>query len=303
MMWRRWLYMVWILRMSLCLGAPAPLDLEAWLSSRLEVLKNWEPTVDKVRRSWVRRFGGYEGKMAFLASAAAQGPTSGMVLNREWSDDRGRCGVRLSHDALYVRLQGFGTATVACGAIETLHSTFDQRHFEKDSWLPDKEPVTALVDMRGASACCPRGVRKCVRFVRRHGTSLDKVAIVGDGISLQSLRLVLCLAHLEKVHVFHSIKDAKTWLSDNDTTTLKSPRATAFVSCCAPISSTTPRHQNHLDAATTTMGEKKKSVLLRTAGGAGDASPRFSFLAHRRRFFFSPKRKTRPPPPAKASSF
>mmetsp|Transcript_16556 Transcript_16556/g.24870 ORF Transcript_16556/g.24870 Transcript_16556/m.24870 type:complete len:237 (+) Transcript_16556:45-755(+) len=144
-------------------------------------------------------------KISFLSDAVDGKPKHrGCLLDGVWEDRKGSIGLRLQRDALFIKLRGYGTAKVAVPAIDALDDAF---------LLANKGNVTALVDMRRATASAPKAMMRGVKFLREYGNSFDKIAIIGQGFSLQTVRFVLYLAPLNNVRIFKSKHDATTWLT------------------------------------------------------------------------------------------
>ena len=218
--------LLFVVFLDVALSKTMMFDRRAWLEA-----VDWRVEWRRVKRACVRPFRVYDGKMAFLSAAANQADVTHTVVDKDWKDARGRCDIRLSRDALFIRVEGFGTQPVACGAVETLDASFDKLY---KLGVP-KASITTLVDMRRATACCAGGVRSCVHFVNKHGTALDKVAIVASGLPLQSARVVLLLSPLDNVHVFKTLDAAKLWLTPTDASSHDRRRPSSRPASAIPV--------------------------------------------------------------------
>ena len=68
--------------------------------------------------------------------------------------------------------------------------------------------------MSRATACSAAGIRATRRFLGAHGPALGRVAVVGRGFSLVSVRALVRIARLGKVRVFGDEAEARRWLAE-----------------------------------------------------------------------------------------
>eukprot|EP00629_Pelagomonadales_sp_RCC1024_P016813 CAMPEP_0119262370 /NCGR_PEP_ID=MMETSP1329-20130426/2120_1 /TAXON_ID=114041 /ORGANISM="Genus nov. species nov., Strain RCC1024" /LENGTH=165 /DNA_ID=CAMNT_0007262005 /DNA_START=232 /DNA_END=726 /DNA_ORIENTATION=+ len=109
-------------------------------------------------------------------------------VNGEWRDKRGFCTIEFKahglRPQLRIVLSGFGSPAVSVGAVEALGRAFARCD-------PPEKSVDTVCDMTHAVACSPRGLRATRRFLKAHGASLGRVAVVGRGLSIMPVRVLV----------------------------------------------------------------------------------------------------------------
>lgn len=110
---------------------------------------------------------------------------------------------------LSAKLVGFGTAPVTRGCVETCVAGIRRLG-------PEARGLRGLFDVAEGYGCSPLAVPPMVAFLRGHGASFARVAVVARGAPLRIARLVARAAGFRSIRCFAAREEACLWLAGAD---------------------------------------------------------------------------------------